>query len=129
MAAIGLSAAELTRLLPQDQFKPIADQIAAIGNPTERAAAAVKVFGRNGTDLMPMLLQGSDGISRWEARARALGVVMNGEAAAGAHRFSQLLGDLNDVLQSGVRVIGDALIPYLTGLTNQIIRAIAAVRD
>lgn len=126
---IGLSASELTRLLPEEQFKRIADRIAAIQNPTERAAAAVKLFGRNGTELLPMLLQGSDGISRWEARARALGVVMNTEVAESAHRFSQLLSDLHDVMQSGVRVIGGALIPYLTGLTNQIVRAIAAVRD
>ena len=61
-------------LLPEEQFRRIADRIAAIENPTERAAAAVKIFGRNGTELMPMLLQGADGIAKWEARARALGI-------------------------------------------------------
>lgn len=129
LAAIGLSAAELTRLLPEEQLKRIADRIAAIQNPTERAAAVVKIFGRNGTEMLPMLLQGADGIAKWEARARALGVVMNGEAAEGAHRFSQLLGDLHDVLMSGVRVIGGALIPYLDGLTNRVVRVITSVRQ
>ena len=47
---------------------------------------------------------------------------MNSEAAEGAHRFSQLLGDLHDVMMSGVRVIGGALIPYLDGLVNRIVR-------
>ena len=53
---------------PSNNFARIADRIAAIQNPTERAAAAVKIFGRNGVELMPLLLQGSDGIAKWEAR-------------------------------------------------------------
>ena len=129
LAGIGLSAAELSQLLPEKQFRRIADRIAAIQNPTERTAAAVKIFGRNGTELMPLLLQGSDGIAKWETRARALGLVMNGEVAEGARRFGQLLGDLNDVMMSSVKVIGGALIPYLTDMTNRIVKIIAAVRN
>lgn len=129
LTSVGLSAAELSRLLPEQQFRQIAERIAAIQNPTERVAAAVKIFGRNGTDLMPILLQGADGIAKWEARARALGIVMSGEAAEGARRFGQLMGDLHDVMESGVRVIGAAMIPYLTDMTNRIVKVIAAVRD
>ncbi len=116
-------------MLTEEQFRRIADRIAAIQNPAERAAAAVKIFGRNGTELLPLLLQGADGIAKWEARARALGLVMNGEAAEGAHRFSQLLGDLHDVMMSSVRVIGGALIPYLDGMVNRIVQVITSVRQ
>ena len=84
LAAIGLTADQLGRLLPEEQFRLLADRIAAIQNPTERAAAAVKIFGRTGTELLPLLLQGSDGIAKWEARARALGLVASGDAARGA---------------------------------------------
>ena len=126
---LGLSAAELGRLQTEEQFRRIADRIAAIQNPAERAAAAVKIFGRNGTELMPLLLQGADGIAKWEARARALGLVMGSEAAEGAHRFSQLLGDLHDVMMSSVRVIGGALIPYLDGMVNRIVQIITSVRQ
>ena len=129
LAGIGLTAGELSRLLPQEQLRRIADHIAAIPNPTERAAAAVKLFGRNGTELLPMLLQGSDGIARWEARARALGIVANGEAAEGARRFNQLLGDLHDVAMNGVKVIGGAIIPELTRFVNWMVKGVAAARD
>jgi hypothetical protein len=129
LAALGLTAGQLQNLLPEEQFKRIADRIAAIKNPTERAATAVKIFGRNGTDLLPLLMQGSDGIGRWEARARALGITLSSEAAEGARRFSLLLGDLTDVLRSGVGVIGGAMLPYLDGMVTSIIRIVAAVRD
>jgi hypothetical protein len=129
LAGVGLTAAELGRLLPEEQFRRIADRIAAIANPTERAAAAVKIFGRNGTELLPLLLQGSDGIARWEGRARALGLVMSGETAEGARKFSQLLGDLQDTMMSGVKVIGGAIIPELTRFVNWIVKGTAAARD
>lgn len=127
--SIGLSAAELGRLLPEAQFRRIADRIAAIQNPAERAATAVKIFGKNGTEMLPLLLQGADGIAKWEARAKSLGLVMGGETAAAASRFHELLGDLQDVIGSSVKVIGGSLIPYLTSLTNQIVIGTAAVRD
>ncbi len=129
MHRLGLSVVELGRMRPEEQFRRIADQIAKIQNPTERAAMAVKIFGRNGTELMPLLMQGADGIAKWEARARALGLVVNGEAAESAHRFSQLLGDLNDVLKSSVKVIGGAIIPYLDGMVNRIVEVITSVRQ
>lgn len=125
---LGLSAVELSHLQTEEQFRRIADRISKIQNPAERAAMAVKVFGRSGTELLPLLLQGANGIAKWEARAKALGLVMNSEAAEGAHRFSQLLGDLHDVMMSGVKVIGGALIPYLDGLVNRIVQVIASVR-
>ena len=112
---LGLSAAELMRLSPDEQFRELADHISRIPNLAARAAEAVKIFGRAGTELMPLLLQGSDGIGKWEEKAaRALGLVASGEAAEGARTFGQMLGDLEDVLSSSVRVIGSALIPKLT---------------
>ena len=114
LAAIGLTADQLGRLLPEEQFRLLADRIAAIQNPTERAAAAVKIFGRTGTELLPLLLQGSDGIAQWEARARALGLVASGDAARGARDFSSLLGDMTDVMHGSVTAIGGALVPELT---------------
>lgn len=129
LLALGLTAAELGRLLPEEQFKRVADRIAAIENPSERAAAAVKIFGRNGTELLPMILDGAQGIAKWEDRARRLGLVMNSEVAEGAHRFSLLLGDLHDVVMSGAKAIGGAIIPELTRFIDWIVRGTAAARD
>ena len=38
---------------PEEQFKYLADRIAAIENPTQKAAAAMAVFGKSGTALLP----------------------------------------------------------------------------
>ncbi len=129
LVSLGLSVAELARLRPEEQFKRIADRIAAIQNPAERTAAAVQIFGRSGVDLLPMLQNGADGIAKWEARARALGLVMSTEAAEGGRRFSSLLGDLTDVMRSSANVIGGALIPYLDGLVDRLVTIITSVRQ
>jgi len=121
LEALGLSAAELRSMLPEEQFRRIADRIAAIQNPTERAAAAVGIFGRSGSELLPLLLQGADGIAKWEARARSLGLVFSGEVAQAAGKFHELLGDLHDVLMDSVKVIGSSVIPQLTELANTVI--------
>lgn len=129
MDALGLSALDLGRMLPEDQMRSIAGSIAAIQNPTERAALAVKIFGRNGTEMLPLLMKGSDGIAQMEARAKTLGIVLTTDAAEGAHEFSILLSDMHDVLMMAVKTIGGAMIPYMTTLTNNIIRAVSSVRE
>ena len=81
---LGLSASTLSGMLPEEQIKVLADRISAIPNPAARAAAAVKIFGRAGSELLPLLMQGSAGISAWEDRAKELGLVMSGETAESA---------------------------------------------
>ena len=128
LAAIGLTADQLGRLLPEEQFRRFADRIAAIQNPTERAAAAVKIFGRTGIDLLPLLLQGSDGIAKWEARARALGWSPAAMRPDGARRFTQLLGDMTDVMHGVSVPSAGRSCPNLLAV-NWIIKGTAAVRD
>jgi hypothetical protein len=129
LAMIGANLQELARMRPEDQFKYMADRIAAIQNPTERAAAAVRIFGRAGTEMLPMLMQGSAGIDRFEQRARELGLVTSTESAQAALRFSRSLADLTDVLKKCVSVIGSALGPYIEELTNWIVTVAVKVRQ
>ena len=129
LVSMGANLQDLARMRPEDQFKYMADRIAAIQNPTERAAAAVRIFGRAGTEMLPMLMQGSAGIDRFEKRARELGLVTSTESAQAALRFSRALADLTDVLKKCVSVIGSALGPYLEEFTNWLITAAVKVRQ
>jgi hypothetical protein len=106
-----------------------ADRIAAIPNPTERAAAAVRIFGRAGTELLPLISQGAAGIERFEQRARELGLVTSTESAQAALRFSRALADLQAVLKKCVMVIGSALAPDLEGLVEKITSVAVRVRQ
>ena len=52
---LGLSMADLRKLSPEDQFTLIADRLSKVENTTRRAALAMEIFGRGGTELLPML--------------------------------------------------------------------------
>ena len=129
LAYVGASLEQLARMRPEEQFKYLADRIAAIPNPTERAAAAVRLFGRAGTELLPLIMQGSAGIERFEQRARELGLVTSTESAQAALRFSRALADLQAVLKKCVMVIGSALAPDLEGLVEKITSVAVRVRQ
>jgi len=59
---MGIEVQSFGALNADEQFLKLADKIAAIQNPAERAAMATAVFGRAGADMLPMLLEGRDAI-------------------------------------------------------------------
>jgi hypothetical protein len=126
---VGASLRDLAKMRPEEQLRYMADRIAAIPNPTQRAAAAVQIFGRAGTTMLPLLLEGSAGLNRFEQRARDLGLVMSSDSAQGALRFSRALADLQDVGKKCVTVIGSALGPYVEQLTDWITTAAVKIRQ
>jgi hypothetical protein len=55
LASLGLSVAQLSKLSPDEQFKAIADRMSQITDPTLKTATAMAIFGKSGTQLLPML--------------------------------------------------------------------------
>ena len=129
LARYNVHVRELQNLSPDEQFRKIADAISKIPNPTERAAAAIAIFGRWGSQLMPLLMQGADGIGAWEDRAKQLGITIDGKVAASGRVFIQMWHDFYEVAMSSVRVIGGALLPMLNNMVNTLVRVTAAVRE
>lgn len=62
LADMGIELESFGALDADEQFLQLADKIASVQNPAERAAMATAVFGRAGADLLPMILQGRDAI-------------------------------------------------------------------
>jgi hypothetical protein len=52
---LGLSYSILAELSPTEQMGLLADRIKSIESPTERAAMAMKIFGKSGGELLPLL--------------------------------------------------------------------------
>ena len=65
-AAMGVSVDELEGKLPTEQLKILSSGINSIDDPTQRAAAAMGVFGKSGAELLPLLtnLEGELGEAR-----------------------------------------------------------------
>ena len=113
LAALGLTFANLRGLTPEKQFMLIADRVAQIGDPTARTAAALGVMGRSATQLIPLMLEGADGIAALGDEAQRSGLVMSGESAAAADRLSDMMSKLSQQIKMVAVEIGSALAPEM----------------
>ena len=101
-------------------FLDIADKFQGLRDGPEKAALAIKVFGKAGTDLIPILNLGSKEIQRF-------GLGIGPDFANKADAFNDSLG----IMQAQTTVltvqIGSALLPVLSGLVNIVGQAITFV--
>ncbi|QDU33055.1 hypothetical protein KS4_10960 [Poriferisphaera corsica] len=126
---LGVAFSHLEGLSPEDQFKLLADHISDIEDPTRKAAIAMTLFGRTGTNLLPMFAAGSQGIEGLQKQARDLGLTMSSEDAKAAEDFTDALDQLWKTLRMGVFHIGAALAPLLQKLTETITRIVVTVSN
>ena len=113
LAELGLSATKLQSLSPEQQFFALAEAVAKIENPAQRAAAAMKLFGRGGTALLPLLSQGQDGIAKLMEAAERLGLVWTTQDAEAAHEFDNSLSRVGMQAKRLAGTVASALAPSL----------------
>lgn len=61
-ASIGLSVDQLVGKTSAERFEQIAGAINALPDPAQKTAAAMKIFGKSGADLLPLFATGAEGI-------------------------------------------------------------------
>jgi len=120
LADLGLKYKDLKGLAPERQFKLLADAISRVEDPTRKAALAQALFGRAGTQLLPMFAQGAKGIETLQKEARRLGLTMSSEDAKAAEDFTDALDSLWKVVKMGVFRVGAALAPVLQDIAETI---------
>ncbi|HNO80609.1 MAG TPA: hypothetical protein PKN33_21385 [Phycisphaerae bacterium] len=126
---LGLKVEQLQGLSPEKQFTLIADRLSQIADPTARAAAAMDVFGRAGSKLLPLLENGASGMAELRDQANALGLTISTEAASDAAVLTDTLNILWRVLKQGVFTIGSALAPVIVDVSNRITRVVVRVSE
>lgn len=118
--------ASLKGLAPEKQFEALAKAVAAIQDPTERAAKAMEIFGaKAGTKLLPMIKD----MDALRAEARRLGLVMSTEDAAAADKFGDTLSSLWATLKRGVALLGSAIVPQLQDAAKFIMGIVKAAAN
>lgn len=117
---LGVSAGELQGLSPEEQFKLLAQRVSQVEDPTLRAALAMRVFGRSGTALLPLMANGAKGIEALMGEARALGLTMDAETAQAAEKLSDAIDRLKAVVQKTAFEIGASLADALTDASGKL---------
>ncbi len=125
LKAFGVSALDAQgQIRPTEQvLLDLAGKFAAMPDSAEKAALAVKLVGKNGWDMIPMLNQGRDGLTEMMEEAKRLGLVMSADAARAAEEFNDNMKRLHAVNEGVQRQIGSALLPILADLTEQMFLA------
>jgi len=118
--SLGLEVDELLRMSPEEQFFKIGNAIAEMENDTLRTAAAVDVFGRSGTMLLPFFKEGAEGIAKLREEAHTLGIIFDEEAAAKAAKLKDAQTALKGSVQGLSIAILNDLIPVISDVVKQL---------
>ena len=112
--ALGISLDDLKGRTPERQFDLVSQAIAGLKDPTERAGAAMQVFGKSGTALLPLFADGTSGLAAMRQQARDLGITMSDETAAKADRLGDAMASVKMAFNGVVLGIGSSLAPAIT---------------
>ncbi|VVO19913.1 hypothetical protein PS712_04148 [Pseudomonas fluorescens] len=111
-----------------EQFNIIVDRLSKIKNPALQAQAAVKIFGKSASELLPLIKGGSSGLGEMTAEAARLGIVISDSAVREGEVFGDTLDTLHAALSGVGNTIGSALVPQLNKLGGRLIETIVKYR-
>ncbi len=102
-------------------LKDIAERFKAMPDGVDKSATAMKLFGKSGADMIPLLNAGRDGIQAMITEAEALGVVMTTTQAQASEQFNDSLTTLGQVTRGAANEVAKELLPALNSLTGMMI--------
>lgn len=121
-AQLGVGIHELENLSVEDQFEAVVRAFQRMPAGANKSALAVKLFGRQGMELLPLLNQSETSIDELRQRAQELGLIMSDDAVDASVVYGDSLDDLNRTLTGFKNAIGAKVLPVLTkgiqSLTN-----------
>lgn len=110
-------------------LEDVADALSALPAGAERSALAVDLLGQQGAQLLPLLLQGSQGIRRLGDEADRLGRTLTQEQRVIAEAFQDSLGRLNSARRGLQQELSLLFAPPLTGATDLVTDRLAENRQ
>ena len=113
LRALGLSVNELAGLSSSQQFERIATAVASIENPTQRAAAAVEIFGRSGAQLLPTFQELAGNLERAETFFSGFRSQLTGDDAAQVEAINDAFTEVQKSVTQTAGLIFARLSPAL----------------
>lgn len=104
----------------------IADRFAGMEDGAGKTALAVKLFGKAGADLIPLLNQGSKGLRDMKEEAERLGVIVGGDLAKKSEEFNDNLTRISASLDAVKIALLGGVIDKLNDLTAALVASTKA---
>lgn len=118
LRAVGLSAADIKEKSPHEILLEIADAFAKGEVHGNRAAIAMKIFGRSGASMIPMLNEGRAGLEKMGAASDAVGYTISTEFAEQADRFNDNVQLMKNNTLGLARTITADVLPAVNALMS-----------
>ena len=126
---LGLSGASLAAMPVDEALSMIADKLAAVENPAQRATLATDVFGKSGLAMVNMLADGSAGLEAMAAEAQSLGIVINRDVINNAADAADKLDAMSMVISANLTAALVNLGPMLMGAAQGIAALTSAANN
>lgn len=128
--SLGISMDAVAAASPEELLALVADGMAGMTDESERLALATAIYGEDlAVKVLPLLLEGADGMAALGEEAQALGVVLSEDDLEAAAKFSEVTASLWAALEGMRNEIGLALIPALTEIAESIIEWVKANKE
>jgi hypothetical protein len=118
---LGLSIRDLQGLAPDEQFQKIAESLTQIGDPAQKTALAMQVFGRAGRDAINMLSGYGEAAANAAEFQNRFGIAVTQTASDGVERANDAVGRLGMVMQGLGNTMATAVAPALERTANGLI--------
>lgn len=112
LSDLGLSYSALAQLTPTEQMGMLAEKINGITSPTERAATAMKIFGKSGGELLPLLENFSGEIGNARDELGSMTGIMDAKSA------------VFDTISDKITIIKGKFMEFAAGLLSQVTPAL-----
>lgn len=127
---LNLSAAELSRMKPEDQFEKLVEALGGVADENMRNQLAFEIFGDNFRQIQPLIAAGADGIREMREEAAELGLVLSADdiskAAAMTDKWTTVTEQLRFAFMRLGASLSDVVIPFLVGVSELLKRATTA---
>lgn len=96
----------------------LADKFSVMENGAAKSELAVKLFGKSGVDMIPLLNEGKKGIQELADEAERLGIIVSSQFAEDADKFNDNLDRLKSSGQGLAMFLGSGLLPVLNDVAQ-----------
>lgn len=117
-AAVGLSLDDLQGLTSAERFSAITDAIAGLPTEAERAAAAVKLFGRAGAELLPLFAGGAGSIQEATEEAQRFGMALTNAQGQDVEKMNDSFSKVSAAIGGIVKQVTAYLAPSITAIAT-----------
>ena len=127
--ALGLSTQDLLALTPEKQFDAVTKALADVASHTEKVAIAQDIFGRGGSQLIPILEGGAAALAKQREEAHKLGIVFDKVSADQAAELNDALTTLKSAFAGAAVEVARMLVPSILTLVGVATAAIKTIKD